>query len=80
MSAESTLVRQWRLLRTLESRPRSVRELSCAIGISKADVRRDLVTLERAGFPVFDYKDDDGHRWWSCLRRAPARIESDGAR
>jgi predicted DNA-binding transcriptional regulator YafY len=43
------LVRQWTLLRLLSSAPRTwtVKELSEQLGVSKATVQRDLVTLER---------------------------------
>lgn len=67
------IVRQWRLLLILESRPRSVPELAPALHIEKPQVRHDLSVLERAGFPIYDYRDDYGHHWWGLLRRAPAR-------
>jgi predicted DNA-binding transcriptional regulator YafY len=64
------LIRQWRLLRALESSRlgRSVADLQEAVAElgSLRTVYRDLEALQGAGFPL--YQDDDGR--WRLLRPA----------
>jgi predicted DNA-binding transcriptional regulator YafY len=40
------LVRQWAILRMLENREYSVRELAAELGSSKSSIQRDIVTLQ----------------------------------
>lgn len=42
----SQLARQWGILRMLESRAYSIRELAQTLGASKASIQRDLDTLQ----------------------------------
>jgi len=58
------LIRQWRLLQTLESRPgRNVEELAGEVRCSPRTIWRDLKVLQEAGFPLYDAPDGKRSRW-----------------
>ena len=63
--ASSQLVRQWRIIRTLEARRKglSARELSDELGIHWRTVYRDIEALEEAGFPVYAESEKGSKRW-----------------
>jgi len=71
-SVDPPLLRQWKLLRYLcASRlGRTVRELAADAGVSEKTVRRDLITLATAGFPLTEKAADHGKKLW--------RIETPG--
>jgi hypothetical protein len=75
---ESTLARQWRLLKLLIFAPKgfTVRELVALSGVSVKTVRRDLAFLKNVGFDVSETVEDFGRKLWR-IRRLP---ESTGGR
>jgi hypothetical protein len=75
---ESTLARQWRLLKLLIFAPKgfTVKELVALSGVSEKTIRRDLVFLKQVGFDVSETVEDFGRKLWR-VRRLP---ESTGAR
>jgi predicted DNA-binding transcriptional regulator YafY len=58
------MVRQWQVLRMLESKACTVHELVRSAHASRLLIIRDLQILERAGFPLYDAVDVDGTRRW----------------
>ena len=54
MSDQPRLTRQWTLLSTLSSRRfgATVKELADELEVNLKTVRRDLVSLQEAGFPI----------------------------
>jgi predicted DNA-binding transcriptional regulator YafY len=60
------LLRQWNLLRTLQTRGRglSLRELAGELDVSERTVQRDLELLEELGFPLEYDEDPFGKRFW----------------
>ncbi|MBN1588969.1 MAG: transcriptional regulator [Pirellulales bacterium] len=66
MAAESPLVRQWRLLRTLSARRYgvTVKEMAEESGTSQKTIRRDLDMLSNAGFPLIEQKGAHGRKTW----------------
>jgi len=75
---ESTLARQWRLLKLLTFKPKgfTVKELVALSGMSEKTIRRDLVFLKEVGFDVSETVEDFGRKLWR-IRRLP---ESTGGR
>lgn len=71
------VIRQWRVLRLLEQRPRTLAELAAAVGErggTTRTIRRDLEALEAAGFPLYNERHEDGAVRWHALQRvAPER-------
>ena len=59
------LARQWRILRTIESRSHgvSVAELAVEEGCHPRTVWRDLAAIQEAGFPLYSEKDGQQSRW-----------------
>ncbi len=70
-----TMVRQWEVLRLLQSKACTTHELARTLHVSHVLIRRDLQVLERAGFPLFDQIDGDGARRWRLALKGvtPAR-------
>ncbi len=75
---ESTLARQWRLLKLLTFTPKgfTVKELVAVSGMSEKTIRRDLTFLKEVGFDVSETVEDFGRKLWR-VRRLP---ESTGGR
>ncbi len=75
---ESTLARQWRLLKLLIFAPKgfTVKELVALSGVSEKTIRRDLVFLKQVGFDVSETVGEFGRKLWR-IRRLP---ESTGGR
>jgi predicted DNA-binding transcriptional regulator YafY len=71
------LIRQWRILRLLEDRGRTLDELAASadVGVTTRTIRRDLFALEAAGFPIYVDIDDEEIRRWQLLTKGvtPAR-------
>jgi len=65
MARNAEVVRQWQTLRDLESHRHgvSVGELAAAREVTSRTIRRDLIALEQAGFPVYSEQAEDGTRW-----------------
>lgn len=61
------VVRQWTLLQQLQSRPRTLKELAGALGVTDRTIRRDLDALEEAEFPLYNDQHDDGAVRWHLL-------------
>ena len=69
MPRNAEVIRQWTILREIESARAggvTIDELSTLCGVTTRTIRRDLQALEEAGFPLFDDKShDDGRTRWS---------------
>ncbi len=63
---DAPLVRQWRLLRLLATEPEGVaiREFAEQAGTSLKTIRRDLVTLQKAGFDLEPTVGRHGRKAW----------------
>lgn len=60
------LLRQWNLLRMLQSRGEGVtlRDLAAEFDVTERTIQRDLEMLQEAGFPVEHEADETGRRHW----------------
>lgn len=67
---ESSLARQWRLLKLLAFAPKgfTIRELVSVSGVSDKTIRRDLVFLKEVGFDVAETVGDRGRKSWRLRR------------
>jgi len=74
MSEQSSLLRQWVLLRTLSARHigASVKELAEELAVCEKTLRRDLDTFMQAGFPVEETVGGHGLKRW---RLDPAKTQ-----
>ena len=60
MGRNSELIRQWTILQQLaSSRASTIPSLSADLNVTTRTIRRDLVALQAAGFPIYD--DDTGN-------------------
>ncbi|AQQ72522.1 hypothetical protein SMSP2_02908 [Limihaloglobus sulfuriphilus] len=77
MARGKPLVRQWNLLKALQSHRFGVdtETLAQCAGCSKRQVQRDLAVLESVGFPVSFEMRDFGKRFWKL---SPHFIENEG--
>ncbi len=75
------LVRQWGVLRLLQSGPASLQELRRFYGVNDRTIRRDLEALEAAGFPLYNERHEDNIVRWHLMagQTVPQRAEG-GAR
>src|SRR3954468_21529410 len=59
------VIRQWSILRELESSRRAtIDELAARTGVSTRTIRRDLEALQAAGLPLVD-EVHDGKKYWT---------------
>ena len=67
---ESTLARQWRLLKLMAFAPKgfTLKELTAVAGVSEKTVRRDLALLKETGFDVAETVEDFGRKVWRVRR------------
>jgi len=67
---ESTLARQWRLLKLLAFAPRgfTIKELTAVSGMCEKTVRRDLAFLKEIGFDVTESVGDFGRKFFRIRR------------
>ena len=67
---ESTLARQWRLLKLLAFAPKgfTIKELMAVSGMSEKTVRRDLAFLKEVGFDVSETVGDFGRKFFRISR------------
>ena len=71
------VIRQWTLLKELEgSRTSTIDGLADRTGVSTRTIRRDLIALQEAGFPIYDDLGDDGRKYWR-LDAKPFRALAD---
>src|SRR6186997_229653 len=72
------VIRQWSILRDLESSRRmTIDDLAERTGVTTRTIRRDLEALQSAGFPLFD-EQIDGKRYWMLEARAFRRLDDTG--
>jgi predicted DNA-binding transcriptional regulator YafY len=78
MPRNAEVIRQWSILRDLESsRGLTIDEMSARTGVTTRTIRRDLEALQEAGFPLFDDV-RDGKRYWRLEQRAFRRLDETG--
>ena len=70
MPRNSQVVRQWFLLQTLQSAPKTVPELARDLGTTPRTVYRDLEALQALPFAFYTERHDDGATRWHLLRSA----------
>jgi predicted DNA-binding transcriptional regulator YafY len=64
MPRNAEVIRQWNILRAIESSRRATIDgLAASEGVTTRTIRRDLEALQAAGFPLFD-EVEDGKRHW----------------
>src|SRR3954467_8590350 len=72
------VIRQWSILRDLESSRRvTIDDLAERTGVSTRTIRRDLEALQVAGYPLFD-EVHDGKKYWTLEQRAFRRLDDTG--
>lgn len=66
MARGDQLVRQWELLRALQTRGEGIplRELADRFAVSERTLQRDFEILEELGFPIEHDADEHGKRYW----------------
>jgi predicted DNA-binding transcriptional regulator YafY len=78
MPRNAEVIRQWSILRDLESSRRlTIDDLAERTGVTTRTIRRDLEALQSAGFPLFD-EQIDGKRYWMLEARAFKRLDETG--
>ena len=73
MARSAEMIRQWEILRTLESSRfgRTIQELADDRHVTTRTIRRDLSALEQAGFPLESTEGAGAHRWKLTRRVTP---------
>jgi predicted DNA-binding transcriptional regulator YafY len=78
MPRNAEVIRQWSILRDLESSRRmTIDDLAERTGVTTRTIRRDLEALQLAGFPIFD-EHHDGRRYWMLEQKAFRRLDAAG--
>ena len=78
MPRNAEVIRQWSILRDLESSRRlTIDDLAARTGVSTRTIRRDLEALQASGFPLYDDL-DDGKRYWMLEQRPFRRLDETG--
>ena len=78
MPRNAEVIRQWSILRDLESSRRvTIDDLARRTGVTTRTIRRDLEALQSAGFPLFD-EVHDGKKYWTLEQRAFRRLDDTG--
>ena len=78
MPRNAEVIRQWSILRDLESSRRlTIDELAERTGVSTRTIRRDLEALQASGFPLYD-DTHDGKRYWMLEQRPFRRLDETG--
>lgn len=77
MPRNAEVIRQWNIVREIESRPGGVtiHHLARMTGVTTRTIRRDLDALQQAGFPLYDDKQDSKALW--KLRSRPFKALGD---
>lgn len=73
------LIRQWTILRELDATPtgRTIEKLSAVTKFGQRTIRRDLVALQEAGFPLYSEK-VDGTAFWKIDTKPLKRLTTTG--
>lgn len=78
MPRNAEVIRQWSILRDLESSRRlTIDDLAERTGVTTRTIRRDLEALQLAGFPLYD-EIHDGRKYWMLEQRAFRRLDTTG--
>jgi predicted DNA-binding transcriptional regulator YafY len=78
MPRNAEVIRQWTILRDLESSRRAtIDDLASRTGVTTRTIRRDLEALQEAGFPLYD-ESHDGKKYWKLDERAFKRLGETG--
>ena len=78
MPRNAEVIRQWTILRALESSRRlTIDEMAETTGVSTRTIRRDLEALQYVGFPIYD-EVYDGKRYWLLEQKAFKRLDATG--
>ncbi len=78
MPRNAEVIRQWAILRDLESSRRlTIDDMAARTGVTTRTIRRDLEALQEAGFPLFD-EVHEGKRYWTLEQRAFKRLDDTG--
>jgi predicted DNA-binding transcriptional regulator YafY len=78
MPRNTEVIRQWSILRDLESSRRlTIDDLAARTGVTTRTIRRDLEALQAAGFPLYD-EVHEGRRYWILEQRAFKRLDATG--
>jgi predicted DNA-binding transcriptional regulator YafY len=78
MPRNAEVIRQWSILRDLESARRlTIDDLAERTGVSTRTIRRDLEALQASGFPLYDDL-HDGKRYWMLEQRPFRRLDETG--
>ena len=75
MPRNAEVIRQWSILRDLESSRRlTIDDMASRTGVTTRTIRRDLEALQAAGFPLYD-ETHDGKKYWTLEQRAFKRLD-----
>ena len=75
MPRNAEVIRQWSILRDLESARRlTIDDMAARTGVTTRTIRRDLEALQEAGFALFD-EVHEGKRYWMLEHRAFRRLD-----
>jgi predicted DNA-binding transcriptional regulator YafY len=78
MARNAEVIRQWSILRDLESSRRvTIDDLAKRTNVTTRTIRRDLEALQTAGFPLYD-EVIDGKRYWTLEAKAFRRLDETG--
>ena len=78
MPRNAEVIRQWTILRELESSRRlTLDEMAEKTGVTIRTIRRDLEALQFVGFPIYD-EVYDGKRYWLLEQKAFRRLDATG--
>jgi proteasome accessory factor B len=78
MPRNAEVIRQWTILRELESSRRlTIDDLAARTGVTTRTIRRDLEALQLAGFPLYD-ESHDGRKFWRLEQKAFRRLDATG--
>jgi predicted DNA-binding transcriptional regulator YafY len=78
MPRNAEVIRQWSILRDLESSRRlTIDQLAEKTGVTTRTIRRDLEALQASGFPLYDEL-HEGKRYWLLEQRAFRRLDETG--
>ena len=78
MPRNAEVIRQWSILRALESSRRlTIDEMAESTGVTTRTIRRDLEALQYVGFPIYD-EVYDNKRYWLLEQKAFKRLDATG--
>ena len=78
MPRNAEVIRQWTILRELESARRlTIDEMAEKTGVTTRTIRRDLEALQYVGFPIYD-EVYDGKKYWLLEQKAFKRLDATG--